>query len=104
MSLKFVYHVCEQNSNAKCPATPFSSAQGVGGRVLWNTSAHKARENKFYVNDRFFTTSCDPIMSHTLRLLKTFCLKRTQSKGLKKMTEVRIKQDKCYFFKLKLLH
>jgi hypothetical protein len=46
------------------------------------------------VNARFFTTSCDPNMGHILGLFDTSCLKKAQNMILRKMLEIRIKQDK----------
>jgi hypothetical protein len=41
--IKIFYHVCEQNGNAKCPATPFSAACEVGqGR--WGCWTHMPTE------------------------------------------------------------
>jgi hypothetical protein len=41
MYSKFLYVVCEQNSNVKCPATPFS-ATWEGGGMLWDKLAHRS--------------------------------------------------------------
>ncbi len=55
---------------------------------------------EFYVNDRFFVTSCD-LGSHSQ---VAFCLKKDTEHRFQKMPEVRIKQHKMLkdllFFKL----
>jgi hypothetical protein len=64
-----------------------------GGRRLrcgtnWPTEvANIATPNKFDVNDRFSTTSCDPCMGHAFRLFFThFTIKRTQRMAFEKNT------------------
>jgi hypothetical protein len=70
-------------------ATTFPAAWGLGGGcsgILVPTGLMRmATLWEFGVIDRFFTTSCDPNMSHSIRLFSTFCLKKaTKHNSFKK--------------------
>jgi hypothetical protein len=62
--------VCKRNDNANRLATPlFKALWGGEGRcgTNWLTEVVEiAALYEFDNNDRFFTTSCDPFMGHTL--------------------------------------
>jgi hypothetical protein len=68
--------------------TIFQSLVGGGGHCGTNLPTEVveiATLFEFNENDRFFTTSCDPYMGHTLRLFFThFTLKRTHMMAFKK--------------------
>jgi hypothetical protein len=87
---KIFLHVCEQNRNAKCPATPFSWVGGGWGHcgTNWTTEVVEiATLYEFDENTRFFITSCDPYMDHILRLfIYTFHHKKDTKDGF---------QEKC---------
>jgi hypothetical protein len=76
--------MCEQNGNTKHGDISFYSLWGGGGGFGTHMPTELVRiatPQEFAVDDRFFSTSCDPNTGHTLKCFDTFCLKKDTKYG-----------------------
>ncbi len=98
--LKIFYQICEWVGLQNVQQHYFLQPGGQGGEGDCGTQmpTEIVRMAPFRIwckCDRFFTTFCDPKMSHILRPLITFCPEKAQKVLFwRKMLEVRIIQDK----------
>jgi hypothetical protein len=85
MSLTLFCSISEQNDIANVRLQSFLQFGRGALLTYWPEEVVAIKGlNEFDYNDRFFTTSCNQYMGHSLRLLYTFHLKRTQSTAIKK--------------------